>query len=281
MQCFTFEVASTLTPINTRTNLCRNRWMPGANGHPPVDSFKQHGQLRRGQRDRSRISLRPDESAFLQSLGKQAHALTIPPQQLDDVAALSSKHKDVAREGILRERALHQRGQTIKAAAHVRQTRGQPHACSRRQTDHATSRRVCSTQRTLASSTAPHRRTRAPPNSISMTPTGVARAAALPTPGGTGLIAPLGGDGSIVTGSKTTSGRRGLTAVEWPSCWRLHLNTRFAFTPCSSAMAATEAPLCSVSTTSLRLNAALCLRFVVLAGEAGEAGACMVCTYRV
>ena len=57
---------------------------------------------------------------------------------------------------------------------------------------------------------------------------------------------------------------------------RLHLITKLALTPCSRATPATDAPGCSISSRSLRLKAALRLRFVVMMGD--EFDSCMVST---
>ena len=59
------------------------------------------------QTDGSFRSLRPDESSSLQTLGKQTKAVSIEPQQLDDIASASSKHEDVSGERLLFEHGLH------------------------------------------------------------------------------------------------------------------------------------------------------------------------------
>jgi hypothetical protein len=45
--------------------------------------FEQHGKLRSGQSDDAIFRARPDESAALQALGKQAESVAIPPQDFD------------------------------------------------------------------------------------------------------------------------------------------------------------------------------------------------------
>lgn len=75
-----------------------------------------------------RFGRRPDEAAFFQAFGKQAHAIPTPPQHLDAVAPATSEDKYMAAEGILVQRILHNRCQPIKAPAHVRHAGSQPHA---------------------------------------------------------------------------------------------------------------------------------------------------------
>ena len=59
----------------------------------------------------------PNEAAALQTLGQQAQTITIPPQQLDQVATSATEDKDVPTKGIGRKMALNNRRQTIKATA--------------------------------------------------------------------------------------------------------------------------------------------------------------------
>ncbi len=54
----------------------------------PVDSFQQVAKLRRTDRRRLVFGARPHEATALQSLGQQAHPLTVVPQHLDQPAAL-------------------------------------------------------------------------------------------------------------------------------------------------------------------------------------------------
>jgi len=89
------------------------------------------------------------------------------------------------------------------------------------------------------------------------------------------MTALAGGKESMVTGSSTAC-VTGLTRAGRPACARRHLNSKLALMPCASAMAATEAPASSVSLTSLRLKAALCLRLVAFRGFLGVS--MVVCT---
>jgi hypothetical protein len=62
-------------------------WPPGSLRHSPVDPLEQHRQLGPAQHRHPFLSPRPDESATLQTLGKQTQPVAIPPQQLDQIAA--------------------------------------------------------------------------------------------------------------------------------------------------------------------------------------------------
>jgi AcrR family transcriptional regulator len=53
----------------------------------PIDPFEQIAQLSRRDRHRFAQCRRPDELALLQALGEQAHALTIVPEELGQIAA--------------------------------------------------------------------------------------------------------------------------------------------------------------------------------------------------
>lgn len=142
--------------------------LPGARRHSPVDAFEQHGQLRRGQQDAAAVGLRPDEAALLQALGEEAKALAIPPQQLDNVAAPTTKDEHVPRERILKQRQLGNACQAVEAFAHVGHARCQPHPGARRQADHRGSARICRTVRSPAASKPGGSRTVPAPVTISM-----------------------------------------------------------------------------------------------------------------
>jgi len=127
-------------------------------------------RVARRERDAAGRRLRPDEATTLEPLGQEHQALAIEPQHLQDVAALAAEDEDVAAERIGRKRRLHHRGQTIETLSHVGVAGHEPHARVRGETDHAMAPSRRSTQRTLASSTAPRSRTRVTPTSISITP---------------------------------------------------------------------------------------------------------------
>ena len=78
------------------TCLYGSRHIEGALGATPVDAFQQHGKLCATERNRSTLGLRPHKSTPLQTLGKQAKAIAVEPEALDDVAAPATEHKDMA-----------------------------------------------------------------------------------------------------------------------------------------------------------------------------------------
>jgi len=82
------------------------------------------------------LHLRPDESTPLQSLGKQAETITIPPQQFYDVASAPTKHEDVSGERLLLKHVLHLRTQAIKTAAQIRYPGCDPDPGPNRKLDH-------------------------------------------------------------------------------------------------------------------------------------------------
>ena len=150
--------------------LHRKRWPGRAYRHAPVNSFEQDGQLCRCQNHRAAQGLRPYKAALLQSFGKQTQALSVLPQQLDDVTTPAPEHKDMATERVLLQSVLRNGCQGTKTAAHVGQPRRQPDSGACGQADHAHSRSAGKTLRTLAGSTLPRSSMRAPAISISMTP---------------------------------------------------------------------------------------------------------------
>src|SRR5579862_5969407 len=68
---------------------------------PPVDALQQHGQLRACERHLPVFCLRPNESAPLQALGKQAQPVAVPPQDLDQVATPAPKYEHVPAKRVL------------------------------------------------------------------------------------------------------------------------------------------------------------------------------------
>ena len=56
----------------------------------------------------------PNEAAALQTLGQQAQTITLPPQQLDQVATSATEDKDVPTKGIGRKMRLHNGCQAIE-----------------------------------------------------------------------------------------------------------------------------------------------------------------------
>ena len=92
----------------------------------PIDAFQQHRQLRTRQTNGAFRSLRPDESAPFQTLGKQTKAVAIEPENFYDVATAPSENKDVTGERLLLEHSLHLRAQAVEATSHIGHAGGDP-----------------------------------------------------------------------------------------------------------------------------------------------------------
>lgn len=111
------------------------------------ESRINRGQPRTRQADSSFRSLRPDESASLKTLGKQAQAVSIEPEKLDHVASAPAKDEDVTGERLLLQ---HSGPEThVSYPSH----RGDPDPPSRAKLDHL--RRLSRIERNGAAS-APH-----------------------------------------------------------------------------------------------------------------------------
>jgi hypothetical protein len=104
----------------------RYLWAPGALGHPPVDTFRQHRQLRGRQRDHAILSLRPDELSTVKTFGIKNKPLTIPLKDFQQVATPPAKAEKLAPERVLAELLLDQCSQPVKALAHVGHASRQP-----------------------------------------------------------------------------------------------------------------------------------------------------------
>lgn len=74
--------------------------------------------------------MRPYEAPLLESLHQQAHAIATPPQHLEQVAALATKHKDVPAERISLKHGLHLGRETVEPGPHISYTGSQPDARS-------------------------------------------------------------------------------------------------------------------------------------------------------
>src|SRR5215212_7903635 len=73
---------------------------------------------------------------MLQSLRKQAHALSIMPKHLDQSAAPAAEHKQMPVVWITLEHLLHQQRQPIKTLAHISVAGRQPNSRAARDRDH-------------------------------------------------------------------------------------------------------------------------------------------------
>ena len=95
-------------------------------GRCPIDALQKHRQLSARQRHRAISDLRPNKSAALKTLGKQAQAFLAPPKQLYGVASAPAKDKDVTGKPLLMKNRLHLRAQTLKPSPHVGHTSNKP-----------------------------------------------------------------------------------------------------------------------------------------------------------
>src|SRR5690606_39236453 len=120
---------------------------------------------------RSILSARPYEAAPLEPLREQAHAVTVPPQVLDPIAAPAAEHEQLTGERILVQLQLHQRCKTVEALTHVGHAARDPDLRPRRQPDHRHCASACSTAESCDVETSPATRTRTlTGNSISIVP---------------------------------------------------------------------------------------------------------------
>src|ERR1700730_17831330 len=234
-------------------------WPPGSLRHSPVDPLEQHGQLGPAQHRHPFLSPRPDESATLQTLGKQTQHVAIPPHQLNEITAAAAKAEHMAAERILPEHRLRLRRQTVETLAHVGDAGRQPYPGARRQSVHRSSSITC---RSVSDLTSPRRRTRAPqPNTISIIPSRSVRRGRSPSGAiSTRTIAPLS------------------TAAFGNSC-RRHRNSWLLFTSWRRATIDTDAPGTCVSATIWRFNASeYCRRFGCLVSTKPVVDTCSACS---
>src|SRR6266545_2143050 len=135
---------------------------------PPVDPVEHISQLRRRDSNHAIDRGRPNEAALLQPFGVQRHAETIMPDDLDQIAAPASKHKEIARMGIAPQRFLDLQSQAVHAAPHVGSPDRQPDAHARGDRKDRKSS-TSSTRRSASASTPLPTRTRyLPARSISI-----------------------------------------------------------------------------------------------------------------
>lgn len=98
----------------------------------PVDPFQEHRQLCRTQMNAPGRCLWPDEAAAFKPLAEQAQAMTIPPEDLDQIAALAAEDEHMAAKGIDLQCCLRNRCQAIKAPAHIGDASHRPDTCTGR-----------------------------------------------------------------------------------------------------------------------------------------------------
>ena len=85
---------------------------------------------------------RTDEPALLKSLREKARALSVPPDDLDQIAAPTAKDEHVARERVLLQHRLGLRRERREPPPHVRHACSQPDPRVRRNRDHTDRPRI-------------------------------------------------------------------------------------------------------------------------------------------
>ena len=90
----------------------------------PVNTFQKHRKLRRGEADFADPGHRPYEPPTIHTLGKQAQALTIIPQQLNEITALAPEGEQSATMRVLVQYLLRQYRKAIEALPHIGRTAG-------------------------------------------------------------------------------------------------------------------------------------------------------------
>src|SRR5208282_1069954 len=202
---------------------------PGMLRHPPIDAFEQVAELCRCDCHHSIGRRRPDESATLQPLRKQAQALPVMPQDLEQSAAAPTEHEQMPAVRIPLERLLHQQRQAIKTLAHVGMASRQPNPRAAWGRDHHRRLPFASAfirADTVEASTGPEIRIRPPPaNSISMTPV-------------------LSGDGegaAPVSAGTATGWNTAGVCTRSQSCWRQR-NNWLLWIPAARATSEATAP---------------------------------------
>ena len=100
-------------------HLCRHMRIVRALDTTPVDPFKKHRQLRRGELNGAVSGLWPHKVAALEALGKQTKSIPTPPQDLHSIPSATPEDKQVTAKGILFELCLYERCEAVKSLAHV------------------------------------------------------------------------------------------------------------------------------------------------------------------
>jgi hypothetical protein len=170
-------------------------WFPRSLRLAPIDTLKKHRQLRSCQSYSSACRLRPHEASSLQSLLKQAQPVSVPPQQLDKIAALAAENENMSGKGRLFQHSLHQSGEPLKATPQISEPGGYPDTSSATKLDHRN--KLSSMARTSTGSIPASTLTNARPgNSMWIDPDGTGG-------GGTSGTIALLGSAANVTGSSS------------------------------------------------------------------------------
>lgn len=87
------------------------------------EKVQQHRQLRRRQGELALLCRGPDEPALLQALAEQTSALSIPPNDLDQIAPPAAEDEHVTRERVLLQRLIGLRRHSPPSKPAANQTR--------------------------------------------------------------------------------------------------------------------------------------------------------------
>ena len=112
------KIARDLRRQTKNFNLAGRLGTPSGLRHAPVNAGQKVGQLRDADRDNTVCQRRPQKAAALQSPRKQARALTIMPNNLDQVAATSPKNVEITNMRIALQSLLHETRKAREAAPH-------------------------------------------------------------------------------------------------------------------------------------------------------------------
>ena len=181
--------------------------------------------MRNADRDNAVRQRWPQETSTLQSLRKQAGALAVMPNDLDQVAAAAPKNVEIANVRITLQALLNQTRKARESAAHVGMTGRKPHSHITRYGNHrrsSTSRTRSSASGSTCASTRMRRRL---PRSISISPfraAGNCRIRLSSSDGDFEFSSPVSTAAAIRTGAKHGPTRSAVRAC------RRQMNTRLA-----------------------------------------------------
>src|SRR5215472_284679 len=153
--------------IGRRGSQCRCRLRDVAGMQPrPIQTVHQRGELRCAQPHHAVADRRPTEGTLLQPLPQQHQPGPVPGQDLQTVRPLRAEDENRARERIMAELLLHQRGETVGTFAEIHRLRRHQDLDARRSPNHVAAFTARSTSRSHAGSALRATRTTAPPISM-------------------------------------------------------------------------------------------------------------------
>src|SRR5271168_2282368 len=117
----------------------RPRVADAAPGRVQVDASKEGGELGSRHLDAIRGSGWNAERSAFKAFGPDGQAIPVPIQDLNAIATLVDKDKEMTREGVKRQAARCQGGQAVEALAHVGRLLGEVNADRGAQSEHGRS----------------------------------------------------------------------------------------------------------------------------------------------